>query len=240
MRPEDIVVTNLHAVPGRTIVRILGMAFGHHRVQEEHPGRPIVRSDGASWPWNEDPDHFENLYRLAETRMRERAAALGADAVLNVTAGIDRDLSGRPGMTVVGTAVLLGEEKIPGPQRRDVPPTVPIEGAGGDYPSDVNITFAGRREKWKPMEAVQSKGRGRGTLRRAARPRETDVSEMARDLEITIERAKVLSDAGITRVIELAEARTQEIARLPGFNPTQARLLIEKARAILSDPEGER
>lgn len=225
-----MLLCTMDRVPDRKVESVLGIAYASCRVRGERAGRWSVVDGEKRWPWAEDPEHYESLFRLAEGLLRDNAEALGADAVIGVRVQTDRDHSGRPGMTLVGTAVRLSNPQgIRPPQ--DSPDT-------NERPSDpeaplpkgiVSIAFEGKKGEWQPMEAV---GKGEGE-----RP-DHDVNEtvmaLANDLGIPQERALALYKSGLRTVAEVASSNPYDISRICGINPTQARILLESAKRASS------
>ena len=105
-----MLISNMEVVPGKRIVRHLGMVQGS-TVRAKHVGRDIMASfknifggelKGYTELLSESRD--ESLKRL-----EEQAQALGANAVVNVRFSTSSIAAGASEIFVYGTAVILGD-----------------------------------------------------------------------------------------------------------------------------------
>jgi uncharacterized protein YbjQ (UPF0145 family) len=228
---SKMMICTMDRVPNRKVETVLGIAYGSCRVQGERAGRWYVPDGKKRWPWAEDPEHHESLFRMAEDVLRENAAAMGAEAVLGVRSQIDRDHGGRPGVTLVGTAVRLSnlpmiqaQQEAPGHLEKAPDAEVPLP------KGIVSIAFEGKRGEWEPMAAVD-KGCAAGPG-----PEENEsVMALASVLGIPHERATALYKAGLRTVSDVASSNPSDISRICGINPTQARILLESAKRSCSE-----
>lgn len=106
-----MLVSNLEFLPGRTVVRHLGLVQGSS-VRSKHVGRDIAAT-------------FKNIFggelrgytelltdsrEEATERMIEQAVSVGANAVLNIRFSTSSIASGAAEIFVYGTAVELADE----------------------------------------------------------------------------------------------------------------------------------
>ena len=106
-----MLISNLEILPGRTIVRHLGLVQGSS-VRSKHVGRDIAAT-------------FKNLFGgelrgytelltdsrdEATERMLEQAKAVGANAVLNIRYSTSSIAAGAAEIFVYGTAVVLEDD----------------------------------------------------------------------------------------------------------------------------------
>lgn len=104
-----MIVVNTETVPGREIVRLLGLVQGN-TIRAKHVGRDIAAS-------------FKNLFggelkgytelltearREATERMMQQAQQLGADAIVNIRFTTSAVAAGAAELYAYGTAVQLG------------------------------------------------------------------------------------------------------------------------------------
>ena len=105
---SDIEITNLESIPGRKIVKHLGMVQGN-TVRAKHVGRDIMAGlknivggelQGYTELLSDSRDESIN-------RMLEEARGLGANAVLNVRFSTSSISAGASELFVYGTAVVV-------------------------------------------------------------------------------------------------------------------------------------
>ena len=102
-------LTNIEAVPGRTIVRHLGLVQGS-TVRTKHVGRDFL-AGLKNFVGGELKGYTELLNESraeAIERMVAQAQAVGANAVINVRFSTSNIASGAAEVMVYGTAVVLG------------------------------------------------------------------------------------------------------------------------------------
>ncbi len=102
-------LTNIEAVPGRTIVRHLGLVQGS-TVRTKHVGRDFL-AGLKNFVGGELKGYTELLNESraeAIERMVAQAQAVGANAVINVRFSTSNIATGAAEVMVYGTAVVLG------------------------------------------------------------------------------------------------------------------------------------
>ncbi|MDG6223892.1 MAG: heavy metal-binding domain-containing protein [Candidatus Thermoplasmatota archaeon] len=231
---EGIILTTSDDIHGTEVLRYLGLAFGHRRVEGDTKGKSFIRDGPNSWPWAENPEHYEALFRLVEGDLKHTAMSMGADAVIGCSVMMDRDNDGRVGITLTGTAVSLARSdpvhvEARSKASREEKAHSDIEGG------DVRIAFAGMSKEWKPLSAVQrpTPRRGGEIPHRYERPPMTELAVgLANDLGVSQGTALSLIKAGMTSPGDVASTSPAELARICKMNPTQARLLLQRAAQI--------
>ena len=105
---NSVIITNIEIIPGKTIVRHLGMVQGN-TVRAKHAGRDIMASFKNIFG-GELKGYTELLQEAREqavARMVEQAEAVGANAVINVRFSTSSITSGAAELFAYGTAVVL-------------------------------------------------------------------------------------------------------------------------------------
>ncbi len=105
---RNIELTNLETLPGRTIVKHLGMVQGN-TVRAKHVGRDIM-AGLKNIVGGELTGYTELLTESREEsigRMTEEASALGANAILNIRFSTSSVSAGASELYVYGTAVVV-------------------------------------------------------------------------------------------------------------------------------------
>ena len=105
---NDMILTNLETVPGRRIVEHYGLVSGS-TVRAKHVGRDIAASF-KNLVGGELKGYTELLVEArgeAVERMKRQAAALGANAVVNVRFSTSSVTAGASELYAYGTAVRL-------------------------------------------------------------------------------------------------------------------------------------
>ena len=105
---SDIEISNLETIPGRTIIKHLGMVQGN-TVRAKHVGRDIM-AGFKNIVGGELVGYTELLTESREEsvdRMVEEARALGANAILNVRFSTSSVSAGASELYVYGTAVVV-------------------------------------------------------------------------------------------------------------------------------------
>ena len=233
--------------------------FGHALVKGDRRGRLYIEGPDRDWPWADTPEHFDALFQQAEDRLKEAALEMGADAVIKVEGKITRDNDNRPEMVLIGTAVTLEREMImdmekegkgtaevkeraegvvkKGDRNVDKGP-VPAKGDVESNSTDgevISVTVGGGDTVWTvPTATVEDRSGPRGRGMGGHNEGKKRLSDLASSLGISIDRARKLADSGHPTVEAVAEAGIRELSTSTGLNPTQARLLKEKARDLLS------
>ena len=103
-----MIITNLEIVPGRTIVKHLGLVQGNS-VRAKHVGRDIMA--GFKNVFGGELKGYTELLQEsrdeAMERMQEQARAAGANAILNVRFSTSSITQGAAELFAYGTAVIL-------------------------------------------------------------------------------------------------------------------------------------
>ncbi|MGJ8558794.1 MAG: YbjQ family protein [Litorimonas sp.] len=105
---DDILLTNMDSVPGRTIVRHIGLAQGNV-VRAKHVGRDIAAGlkNIVGGELRGYTELLEEARRDAIRRMTEDARAQGANAVVNIRLSTSSVTSGASELYAYGTAVVI-------------------------------------------------------------------------------------------------------------------------------------
>ncbi|GHA96127.1 UPF0145 protein [Algimonas arctica] len=105
---DDILLTNMDSVPGRTIIRHIGLAQGNV-VRAKHVGRDIAAGlkNIVGGELRGYTELLEEARRDAIRRMTEDARAQGANAVVNIRLSTSSVTSGASELYAYGTAVVL-------------------------------------------------------------------------------------------------------------------------------------
>jgi uncharacterized protein YbjQ (UPF0145 family) len=105
---SQLVVTNVETVPGRKIVKHLGMVSGN-TVRSKHAGRDLMA--GLKNVFGGELKGYTELLNdsreEATNRMLEQAEAIGANAVVNVRFSTSSVAAGASELFVYGTAVVV-------------------------------------------------------------------------------------------------------------------------------------
>ena len=219
-----MILTNLSTVPGRKIDRTMGLAVGFATVSGEEGEEWVRDNEGEEWPWADTPQHFETLFRMAEKRLAASGEKLGGDAVVKVEGKLSRSDRGKPEILLIGTIVKTVESE---------------EGKKGG----VSINMDGQTAKWEPPTATPKIDelkmlKGRGMEKEDARKDgRTRVLELGKEIGFPDERMELLFHAGFRSLEDLSEAAIKEISSIEGINPTQARLIKNRAKELLSEEE---
>ncbi len=103
-----MIISNLETLPGKTIVRHLGMVQGN-TVRAKHVGRDLMA--GIKNVFGGELHGYTELLtesrEEATDRMVEQAASMGANAVLNVRFSTSSVAAGAAELFVYGTAVVV-------------------------------------------------------------------------------------------------------------------------------------
>ncbi len=103
-----MIVTNIEIIPGRKIVKHLGMVQGN-TVRSKHAGRDIMAGFKNIFG-GELKGYTELLTESREEavdRMKQQAQAIGANAILNVRFSTSSVAAGAAELFAYGTAVVL-------------------------------------------------------------------------------------------------------------------------------------
>ena len=105
---DDIILTNTDTVPGRTIVRHIGLVQGNV-VRAKHVGRDIVASlkNLVGGELRGYTELLEEARRDAMRRMVEDAKSKGANAVVNIRLSTSSVTAGASELYAYGTAVIV-------------------------------------------------------------------------------------------------------------------------------------
>jgi len=110
-RSEDIIVTTLDYIPGYKIERVLGLVSGSV-VRARNIGRDIVAAL-RNIAGGEIVEYTELLARSRDEairRLKEKAKAMGANAVVGVRLTTASIMSGAAEVVAYGTAVVVRKE----------------------------------------------------------------------------------------------------------------------------------
>ena len=105
---DDIILTNMETVPGRTIVRHVGLAQGNV-VRAKHVGRDIAAGlkNIVGGELRGYTELLEDARRDSIRRMIEDARAQGANAIVNIRLSTSSVTSGASELYAYGTAVVV-------------------------------------------------------------------------------------------------------------------------------------
>lgn len=105
---DDILLTTMDTVPGRTIIRHIGLAQGNV-VRAKHVGRDIAAGlkNIVGGELRGYTELLEEARRDAINRMTENARAQGANAVVNIRLSTSSVTSGASELYAYGTAVIV-------------------------------------------------------------------------------------------------------------------------------------
>ena len=108
---EEILVTTLEYVPGYRVKRVLGLVSGSV-VRARNVGRDILAAlrNIAGGEIVEYTELLAQSRDIAIQRMKERARALGANAIIGVRLTSASIMSGAAEVVAYGTAVLVEKE----------------------------------------------------------------------------------------------------------------------------------
>jgi uncharacterized protein YbjQ (UPF0145 family) len=103
---DDVILTNVEQVPGKTIVEHYGLVTGN-TVRAKHVGRDIAASfkNLVGGELKGYTELLNDARTQATQRMIEQAKALGANAVVNVRFSTSAVAQGAAELYVYGTAV---------------------------------------------------------------------------------------------------------------------------------------
>ena len=103
-----MLISNIEVIPGKTVIRHLGMVQGN-TVRAKHVGRDLMASIKNIFG-GELKGYTELLQEAREeavARMVAQAAAIGANAVINVRFSTSSITAGAAELYAYGTAVIL-------------------------------------------------------------------------------------------------------------------------------------
>jgi uncharacterized protein YbjQ (UPF0145 family) len=105
---DDILLTTMDTVPGRTITRHIGLAQGNV-VRAKHVGRDIAAGlkNIVGGELRGYTELLEEARRDAINRMTDDARAQGANAVVNIRLSTSSVTSGASELYAYGTAVIV-------------------------------------------------------------------------------------------------------------------------------------
>lgn len=103
-----MLISNMEVVPGRTVVQHLGLVQGS-TVRAKHIGRDFMAGlkNIVGGELKGYTELLEDARNEATERMKKQAAAIGANAVLNVRFSTSSVAQGAAELFVYGTAVVL-------------------------------------------------------------------------------------------------------------------------------------
>lgn len=193
------------------------------------PGRKMERTIGVVFGYSSSGKKnasgkkvFRELFEKARDDLMEHCRELSGDAVVKIDGKITRDEQGRPEMMLVGTAVELEKKSSEG---------------------SVTVSMEGEKRDWEMPPASTSSEiadmiRDRGRSDRDKKKQRKDIYDLADEIGISYDRAKLLTDHGFRTMEEISGASNKELSAIVGINPTQARILKRKARDLLNEEKG--
>lgn len=166
----------------------------------------------------EGDELFTILFERAKTMLHKQAKDLHADAVLKVDGKITRDDDGIPEILLVGTAVKLqdGVEGSPNEKEEETPTMRPSN------PTTEIVRMIRQREKSDRLKEKKRK----------------DIYDLADEIGISFDKAELLMENGFGTLESISDSASKELSGINGINPTQARILIKKARELLDQERG--
>lgn len=216
-----MIVTNLGNVPGKTIEKTMGLAFGFSSARKGKGKDLVIHRSGQEMKWSDKPEHFELLFRSAEERLVASARDLGGDAVIKVEGRLSRSDDGIPEMMLIGTAVATVE--------------------GDEDEAGVSIKYDGEESTWESPAATpdidllkRSKGRGERIGKRMDDD-EGLIIGIGDEIGLPRDRMELLFHAGFRKLEDLSDASIKEITSVDGINPTQARLIKRISKEKLEE-----
>ncbi len=165
---------------------------------------------------------FRKLFNEAREDLQEHCSELSGDAVLKIDGKITRDEGGKPEILLVGTAVKLADTE------NDTDVSISVEGENSDWEMPVASTSS----------EVATMIRDRGKTDREKKKERKDIYDLADEIGISYDRAKLLMDNGFRTMENISDASSKDLSSIEGINPTQARILSRKAREILNEEKG--
>ncbi len=105
---NDIILTNLEKVPGRDIIKHLGLVQGN-TVRAKHIGRDIASGlkNIVGGELHAYTELLTDSRQQAVDRMTETARSMGANAVVNIRFSTSSVAAGASELYVYGTAVII-------------------------------------------------------------------------------------------------------------------------------------
>lgn len=105
---NDIILTNLESVPGRTLTRHLGLVQGN-TVRAKHVGRDIMAGlkNIVGGELRGYTELLDDARKEAMSRMVDEARSRGANAVVNIRFSTSSVTAGASELYCYGTAVLV-------------------------------------------------------------------------------------------------------------------------------------
>ncbi len=191
------------------------------------PGKKVGKNIGIAFGYargekDDSKDSMERIFKEARDIMICQGTDLSADAILKVDGKITRDNEGRPEIMLIGTAVELidkGEDK------------------------DVSLSINGDSSNWTlppatPTSDVVRMINYRSRNDRSEEKERKDIYDLADEIGISYDKAKLLMDNDIKDLEAISDTSSKDIAEIDGINPTQARILVKKARELLDEERG--
>lgn len=165
----------------------------------------------------EGDELFAILFQKASRMLQKNAKDLSADAVLKVDGKITRSDEGIPEMLLVGTAVKLDEEKHRSSSEEESEMTM--------RPSN-------------PTTEIVRMIRQRDLSDRLNKKKRKDIYDLADEIGISFDKAELLMENGFGTLESISDSASKDLSEINGINPTQARILIKKARELLDQERG--
>jgi uncharacterized protein YbjQ (UPF0145 family) len=190
------------------------------------PGRKIIETLGIVFGYasgSSEEGELTALFKKAEKDLIESGENSGADAVVGIKGNIGRTPGDDPEIMLIGTGVILDDL--------------------GNEEGGMSVTMDGQKSEWtippaSPSEEVVRLIRERDRTDHERERERKDIYDLADEIGISYDRAKLLMDNGYKELEDISEASYRALARIEGINPTQARILQKKAREILDKERG--
>lgn len=164
----------------------------------------------------EGDELFAILFEKAKLMLQKQAKDLHADAVLKVDGKITRDVGGIPEILLVGTAVRLQD--------------------GSELEKEEEETLTMRPSN--PTTEIVRMIRQREKTDRMKEKKRKDIYDLADEIGISFDKAELLMENGFGTLESISDSASKELSEINGINPTQARILIKKARELLDQERG--
>ena len=109
---SDLLLTNIEVLPGKKIVRHLGLVQGN-TIRAKHVGRDIMAGlkNLVGGELNGYTELMQEARNEATRRMIDQAKEMGANAVINVRFATSSVMQGAAELFAYGTAVIVEDEQ---------------------------------------------------------------------------------------------------------------------------------
>jgi hypothetical protein len=186
------------------------------------PGKRTGPTIGIVFGYAKGSDeNIKEVFEKARKELVKHGGELSCDAILKVDGKITRDPDGKPEIMLVGTGVKLSEE-----------------GAG-----KVSVSIEGEEPDWSigptnPSTEVVRMMKERNREDKKTNKLKKDIYDLADEIGISYDKAKLLMEKGFDDLESISGSSPREMSDIDGINPTQARILIKKARELLDTERG--